>query len=286
MKKISVLPSLLTLGNAFCGFLAILKAADAATAHALGLQALFVAKLEMAVLLIFLAMLFDALDGKVARLTNQATDFGAQLDSLSDAVTFGVAPALVAKLLLETEGVKVMPFLVRHPRAIFLAATVFALFAVMRLARFNVETAGHEENDHSRFKGLPTPAAAGFVASAALFWLHRDDPILRELPDGFFRSLLIGLPWALVVAGLMMVSTIPFPHILDVLFRGRRTFPFLAGLVMALGLATLSYEAALLAVTAGYIVSGPVVLLLDLLPWRKRRRLAAPVYRGPRSAVG
>ncbi len=287
MKKIAVLPSLLTLGNTFCGFLAIVKVADAAQAFAASDSALFNSRLETAVGLIFLAMLFDALDGKVARLTHQATDFGAQLDSLSDAITFGVAPAAAAKVLLETEGGKIMPFLVRHPRVLFMTAAVYALFAVMRLARFNVETADHEEESHYRFKGLPTPAAGGLVAAAVLFWLHRGDEILSSLPPWIFDGVLRLLPWTLVLLGLAMISPLPYPHLVNVLFKRRKSFPFLAGLVLVVVLATISYEMGLLALLLVYFLAGPIWGAWEAARTRRARRRRARLLEGPpRSAAG
>ena len=289
MKKIAVLPSLLTLGNAFCGFLAVAKVGDAALAYRAGEEALFTGNLQTAVLLIFLAMVFDALDGKVARLTNQTTDFGAQLDSLSDAVTFGVAPAFLGKVLLETEGIKVMPFLAKHPRFIFLITAVYALFAVMRLARFNVESQGHEEEFQGRFKGLPTPAAGGFIAALVLFWINRTDStnvVLSNLPDWVFDTALGILPWGLLAAGAAMVSPVPYAHLVNFLFKRRKSFPFLAGLVSAIGFVAISYEAALFFFTLVYLVSGPVLGGIDHLRKGAGRGGGGRLLEGPRSASG
>jgi CDP-diacylglycerol--serine O-phosphatidyltransferase len=240
--------------------------------------------METAILLVFLAMVFDALDGKVARLTNQATDFGAQLDSLSDVVTFGVAPAAMAKVLLAAEGVGRMPFLDRHPRLLFLTVAVYALFAIMRLARFNVETATHEEKDHNRFKGLPTPAAGGLVAATILFWLHRQDEILSHLPPWLFDGVIRAFPWALVLIGLAMVSPLPYPHMVNVLFRRRKSFLFLGALVLALVVAAINYETALLGCLLAYFIAGPVVGLVELVAGHRRRRSGH--LRPPRSVAG
>ncbi len=286
LKKISVLPSLLTLGNTFCGFLAIVKVADAASAYALGDMPSFTVKLETAVLLIFLAMVFDALDGKVARLTHQASDFGAHLDSLSDAITFGVAPAALAKVLIEKEGVKTMPFLEKHPRILFLAAAIYALFAVMRLARFNVESMTREDKSHDKFKGLPTPGAGGLVAALVLFWLHRNDELLSSLPAFMFDAVIRALPWLLVIIGLAMISPLPYPHMMNTLFKRRKSFLFLSGFVFALVIATISYELALAMCMAGYFVSGFVWGIKDVIKGLKTRRHKAKLLKGPRSAAG
>ena len=109
--------------------------------------------------LILLAMLFDAVDGQVARITRGTSDFGAQLDSLCDLVSFGLAPAILL--------VKMCPqFTNLHSEAIWSIAAVFACCAALRLARFNVET--DSDDEHTMFAGLPTPAAAATIASFAI----------------------------------------------------------------------------------------------------------------------
>ena len=113
--------------------------------------------------LIFLAMIFDALDGHVARLAKTTSDFGAQLDSLCDVVTFGVAPAFLL--------VKMCPgFTFNHSQMVWIIAAAYACCAALRLARFNVET--DDEDDHMNFSGLPSPAAASVVGELRDFVLH------------------------------------------------------------------------------------------------------------------
>ncbi len=157
-RPISLLPNALTLANAGLGLLAISKAIDALAGSAD--QAFFEQNLETACWLILAAGVFDILDGKVARLTNSFSDLGAQLDSLADAVTFGVAPAMVTKVLLEHEGLL-------HPRVHFICSAAFALMVVLRLARFNAEG----DDEHSEFSGLPSPAAAGMLIATVLMFL-------------------------------------------------------------------------------------------------------------------
>ena len=218
VKPKSALPNLFTLANAGVGLLAISKGIDALA----GDPALFERRLETACWLIFLAMVFDALDGRLARLTSTSSDFGAQLDSLADALTFGVAPALLAKVLLEHEE-----FL--HPRLHFFGAAVFVLMAILRLARFNLET-GHEEEAHAHFAGLPSPAAAGTVTAAILMCLSLGGSIefgngeptplgkglgivpleAREaLATGVLGLIAVLLP----VLGLLMVSRVRYRHL-------------------------------------------------------------------------
>lgn len=197
-RPIALLPNTLTLANAGLGLLAISKAIDAL---ALGSnQLLFDQNLETACWLILAAGIFDALDGKVARLTNSFSDLGAQLDSLADALTFGVAPAIIAKVLLEQQAVT-------HSRINFALVAVFALMAVLRLARFNAEG----DDDHVEFTGLPTPAAAGALVATILMFLSLGGAI--ETSDGsptpVGRGLeYIPLAWREALTDTLLIPTI------------------------------------------------------------------------------
>jgi len=236
VRTIVALPNLLTLANAFCGLLAISKGIDA-LAMGGAEPALFYAKMEAACWLIFLGMVFDALDGRVARMTGGASAFGRQLDSLSDALTFGIAPPLLAKGLIEYEGP--IRGYAGDARLHFLAAAAFALMAILRLARFNLETEPSAES-HKYFRGLPSPAAAGTVASTILFYLVMHYPELETVegtktPLGralaLFDNPQIAVPsWSLTALalllpclGFLMVSRVRYPHMVAVLTR-RGTF--------------------------------------------------------------
>ncbi|MEO0651255.1 MAG: CDP-alcohol phosphatidyltransferase family protein [Planctomycetota bacterium] len=243
MRSIYLLPNLITLANAFCGLLALAKAIDA-LAYAPTDEAIFYAKMETACLLVFLGMVFDTLDGFVARVTRTSSSFGAQLDSYADALTFGVTPALLAKVLIEHEGA--LTGLPGNPRVHFLAAAAFALMAILRLVRFNLEG---DENHDDRFAGLPSPGAAGAVAATIWLYLVLRRPEL-ETADGtptpfgrmmgwmegvdwtpfldFVPSMLVGL---LPVLGLLMVSRVPYGHFGQFLLRGRGSFISLVGIV-------------------------------------------------------
>jgi CDP-diacylglycerol--serine O-phosphatidyltransferase len=244
MRTIAALPNLLTLANAFCGLLAISKGIDA-LAVSVENPSLFYVKLDAACWLVFLGMVFDALDGKVARFTGGGSDFGAQLDSFSDALTFGCAPALLTKVLLEHEG----PLLdvPGNPRLHFLAAAGFALMAILRLARFNLET-DRSEKAHRLFKGLPSPGAAGAVVSSILFYLTTSRPEQVEVDEGsptpIGQALAIfpewqvevpawflpALPLYLPFLGLLMVSRIHYVHVMSLVTR-RKSFYGFVGLV-------------------------------------------------------
>jgi CDP-diacylglycerol--serine O-phosphatidyltransferase len=263
MKRVSVLPNILTLANAGCGLLAISKAIDALAS---GDPARFASLLEMSCWLILIATVLDGLDGRIARMTDSFSDFGAQLDSFADAITFGVAPAMVAKVLLEGDGGLV------HPRVHFLAAAAFALMAVLRLARFNLES-DHEEESHQGFRGLPSPAAAGTIVTMILMYLSLGGGIevamgeatpvgkgLRWLPvwlrDGLADSLLPAILLALPAIGLLMVSRVPYRH-MATYFGGQRTrFPVLVKVVFISGGLYLAPVPVLLGTSVLYIGSG------------------------------
>ena len=162
LRTIPVLPTMFTLGNLVCGFFSIVVAANVGRPEDAILSPVETTHLMISGWLIFLAMIFDALDGQVARLSNTTSDFGAQLDSLCDLVTFGVAPAFLF--------VKMCPLAeVDHSRRVWIIAATFVACAAMRLARFNVETSDDTE-DHMYFSGLPSPAAAASIAGFAIMF--------------------------------------------------------------------------------------------------------------------
>lgn len=246
IRTVAVLPTLFTLGNLVCGFFSIVVASrvvkpespDTPVSRPIGISrpAEGLAfnpedpthNIMLSAWLIFLAMVFDALDGHVARLARTSSDFGAELDSLCDAVTFGVAPGfLLVKMVPEFEY--------WHSGAIWVIAAVFPACAAMRLARFNVETS--EEDDHMHFSGLPSPAAAGSIAGfAILFYTLRVSSAeegkawLADV-DLFVQH---ALPFFALVVAALMVSRIPYPHIVNQVFRGQRSFSHIVALVFAL----------------------------------------------------
>jgi CDP-diacylglycerol--serine O-phosphatidyltransferase len=227
----AVFPTLLTLGNAACGFGAITFAAkvgpDPAGEHDLFLSAV----------LIFLAMLFDMLDGSVARWAKQTSEFGAQLDSLCDAVSFGVAPAfLMLRVIHSMEsaadasgialGVHEQPLFTYWSRLLWVIGALFALCALLRLARFNVET--DEDDSHNYFSGLPSPAAAATVASfpIALKELRvrafaQDEPS-RSIAEWLIPSIHLVLPLVTLAVAILMVSRFKYAHVFNQV-RGQRS---------------------------------------------------------------
>lgn len=275
LKEVPVAPSLVTLGNLFFGFLAIAKVADALQAAQPGAPFQTVIGLfETATVLIFVAMVLDAVDGRVARMTGQTSAFGAQLDSLCDMVTFGLAPAFIGKVLIDWHAqVDENSLLTLSPKLYYAAAAVYVLCAALRLARFTAET-GDDDEDHAEFRGLPTPGAAAVVASLIALFCTRDDPgsdLGRLVFGDDFDWIVQGMPIVLVLLGLLMVSRVPFPHAAHALVQRRHSLPFLAGLVVLIVLAAVEWQFALAAVTVGYVIWG-----LGLGLWRFVMRRPGP----------
>lgn len=274
LREVPVLPSLITLGNLFCGFLAIAKVADALRLATPGAPfAQVVGLFETAAVLVFFGMLFDALDGRVARMTGQTTPFGAQLDSMADMVAFGTAPAFLGKVLVDWHAQadasrKLLPV---HPKLFYAAAAVYVLCAALRLARFNVET-GADEEDHREFKGLPSPAAAAVVCSLIALFCTRgghDGQGHWLLAPQHFDWIVMVMPGVLVVLGLLMVSRVPFPHAMTWMLKKRHSLPFLSGLVVFLIVAAVEWQFAVAVGTLGYLIVGLVIGLWRMLFGRR-----------------
>ncbi|MBI1849596.1 MAG: CDP-diacylglycerol--serine O-phosphatidyltransferase [Planctomycetes bacterium] len=259
LKRISVLPTLLTLGNLSMGFVAIALVADSESFADLGRAS---RKLVTAAWLVFLAMLFDALDGKVARLTRGTSVFGAELDSLADVVSFGVAPALIAKVIVEAALSVEGPLL--HPRLLLSVSGLYVACTALRLARYNVEHQSPEEGT-GYFRGLPSPAAAGVVASTAILYLTFDP---SDRPMWIARA----LPFLLPVLALLMVSRVPYAHLLNKVLRGRQPFAQVAEVVFMIVVGLLLKEYALALAFYGYLLLGPGVVAHRWLKNRRRLR--------------
>ena len=227
-------------------------------------------------LLVFIGMFFDMLDGRVARMTQSESRFGAELDSLADICTFGVAPAVMTATL----------WLMAHPpqaswygQVLFFAA-VYAACAALRLARYNVEIGGADKN---WFRGLPSPAAAGCVASAALF-CYADGYL-----DGFWRwcsaqaggrmnpeeVLARAVALYALAVGFLMVTRLGFVHVMNRYYRGRKKFTTLVLIVFLLVLLMEFPWIMLFAAFNGYVAA-----CLAANAWARRKappwRRAAP----------
>jgi CDP-diacylglycerol--serine O-phosphatidyltransferase len=234
---VSILPSLLTTGNLAAGFWSVTLSMHG--------------ELERAALAIVIGAFFDMLDGRVARMANATSRFGAQYDSISDTVSFGVAPAILAYSAAS---------LPRLGWAGWVVACLYTVCAGMRLARFNV-TPGRFAG---RFDGLSSPAAAGMMVSSVWFgvWLREHDLPVNMPP------LLAGL--GVIAVALLMVSPIPYYSFKDLKFR--RPYRALVIAVLAAFLIIVEYRLTLFGVGLVYVASGPVEWL-----WRRQTGRELPV---------
>ncbi len=243
-KGIYVLPNLFTLAALFGGFYSIVMAMNA--------------RFDLAALGVFAAMVLDSLDGRVARMTNTQSAFGEQMDSLSDMVSFGAAPALIAyEWSLKGLG-----------RWGWIAAFVYCACAALRLARFNVNTG---VVDKRWFQGLPSPAAAALVAG--FIWLMTE--------WGKRGGEVLYLSWTQITwitfaftlyAGLSMVTNAPFYSFKDI--QMKKSVPFAAIVLIALGIAVINIHppTVLFGLFVAYGLSGYVVY-----GWRKAKGQPASV---------
>jgi CDP-diacylglycerol--serine O-phosphatidyltransferase len=244
-SRMPVLPTLLTLGNAVCGLGSISYAASAPPASGGNY-------LMTSGLLIFAGMVFDMLDGSAARWTKQATKFGGELDSLCDAITFGVAPAFIILQMANAYP----------PRIVWAIAALYMACTVLRLARFNVETAA--EDKHDWFSGLPSPAAAATIAafaiaippiSATSAGLSSASQFSEAAVLNYVRNFvpIIGL----VLAGLM-VSRIRYPHIVKQTLQGKRQFRQVAQIVFAIAAIVALGELSAPLILCAFVIGAPV----------------------------
>ncbi len=230
-RGIYLLPNLFTTGALFSGFYAITSAMGG--------------RYETAVVAIFVAMILDGLDGRVARLTNTQSEFGAQYDSLSDMVSFGAAPALVMYLWAFSSLGKVGLF----------AAFVHMAGGALRLARFNTQLATADKN---YFQGLPSPAAAAILAGFIWICLEYDYDI--ELFKYFALVLTVS-------TGLLMVSNFRYSSFKSIDLKGRVPFIVAIAAMLAISFVMAQPQVMLFSLFLGYAISGPAITLI----MRKRK---------------
>ena len=257
-----VLPSLFTAANIAAGFYAITESVRGAG----GDKAAF----DHAALAIGFAVFFDGVDGRVARMTRTTSDFGKELDSLADVVTFGVAPALLAYVW----GFRMLPvdsYPMLREKILPLGVVVCFLFLICgacRLARFNISINPQPRNPgrpgRKYFVGMPIPAGAGVIASVIHFQL-----------GSWIVDTRIAIVWLLLImgTGFLMVSSWRFWSGKEIESSGRK--PFQGFVLLALGIAVilLFSQYALIAIAMGYLVSGVVARLA--YGWSRKRRLGA-----------
>jgi len=290
LRTVAVFPTMLTLGNLLCGFAAIyfcmrgLYSADVdpalkVTFSSKRLEEFLPTFISVGGFLVFLGMFFDLLDGRIARMTSGTTNFGGQLDSLADMVTFGIAPAflMISLVTLATHTRGVNQAAVRPPavvqaapadaptvptaqlrpddmlvssRGAWMAGAIFAACCALRLARYNVE---HSEADNKQrsFLGLPSPGGAAAVASLVILYEH-----VAEIRGWWLVNLLPGIT---IVAALLMVSRVRYAHVGNRYLRGRKPVGFVVLMLIIAGLFMVWPAPTLTSITCLYALSGPAI---------------------------
>jgi CDP-diacylglycerol--serine O-phosphatidyltransferase len=229
-RSVFVIPSLLTVGNIFCGYYAIM-----ASMHGHYVQASYA---------IGIAIILDSMDGFVARLTNSTSGFGLQLDSLADVISFGIAPSVLA-LVWGLGAVE--------NRLAFVAAFTFTICGAMRLARFNVQ-AGNLKH----FVGLPIPAGGGAIAAVVHFF---ETPIRSQLGSNLMIA-------GVFILSFLMISTIRY-NSLKSLALGKKSHLAILVIALLLALIFYYSQWTLLVLAAGYCLSGPAIRLYTFVRRKK-----------------
>ncbi len=265
-SRIYFLPNLMTAGNLFCGFMAVINCIQARLADTAPsgeyLGATVADHYRYAVWFIFGAAAFDALDGRLARMGGRESLFGAEFDSLADVVSFGVAPALLMFYLILSPTQGILWF----RNVGWFVGFVYLLCAAMRLARFNVITNPllhrGKKDSLKDFIGLPVPAAAGTVAALVLFLLALADS------DKSLKSWALSLPFLMLLIAFLMMSTVRYPSGKNVDLQTKTRLRSFVGFLVFVGLLLLYKEVALLVAFLGYIFFGLI------RHWRRPRSAA------------
>ena len=298
LRSLALVPTLLTLANLLCGFAAVHFALRAmydfgagigpeqfVTLRHVALERILPSFLSIGASLVLLGMILDMFDGLMARVTRSTTNFGGQLDSLADVVTFGVAPAtlMVAFMTQRLAGDSIVPSPISDHvlgRATWVAAGIYVAMTAVRLARFNVEHA-RDDFDHRVFRGMPSPAAAVIVVALILF---QD----QDVPNWARTFFVYATPMIAATAGLLMVSRIPYRRFHRSWLLGRWPIGQFVAAFLLIAVFVAWPAVTLLIVALWYGLTGPV----HYIAWRvrERRRHSGHVHvqdsRPGQSAVG
>ncbi len=238
-----LLPSLMTAGNLFCGFMAVLQIIQGSLLQASENQnGAWIQPYEASLLWILGAFIFDMLDGRLARLGGHESAFGREFDSLADVISFGIAPALLVFKIVLAE----LP-----ARIGWMIAFVYLVCGAMRLARFNSLTVEPDPTNRAKdFTGFPIPAAAGLVASVTLLLLqyYESDRVI-----GDWKYLLAGL---LLFLSFMMFSKVRYPSFKTIDWRTQRPVPRMLLIVAFFALIVQTYRYSLAILFTGYLIYG------------------------------
>ncbi|MFI4911071.1 MAG: CDP-alcohol phosphatidyltransferase family protein [Sedimentisphaeraceae bacterium JB056] len=280
LKYIAVLPSLITLLNCVFGFASMCLASKGFQdgEPMFRLHDLEFTNLGLAGLMIFIAMIMDVLDGRVARMSQTTSSFGGQLDSLSDIVSFGIAPAFLMWQFLkhEFENAVTLPAMGESLffRFIWFSAAIYLACTAIRLARFNVENE-EDESAHMYFVGIPSPAAAGVLTSLIVF---QQRLFLNPGPDSILSQVFevtvsYTLPLIAIGLGILMISRIKYPHLLNLIFKGQKPVVTLIWCVGIIAMIFVSLSISLVVSFCGFAMYS----LLSSMKNRKNKWIRKPI---------
>lgn len=259
-KILKFVPNALTIGNSLCGFIAILYTLRA---YENGDDSAKLLVFVVSAWMIFAAMIFDALDGLAARAFHAASMTGIQMDSLADMVTFGVAPATLVAILTHSLRGELNPM---QMLVVYALCSVYLGCAALRLAIYNVKAITEHKSSKS-FSGLPSPGGAAAIC-VIIFFVYKLST--RETSGIDLHRLMFILPAYAALLGLLMVSNIPYLHVGKWLVTMGRSRRKLLLFIVLMVLVAIFQIYALAAIITGYILSGPLSLLL---PKKMRQRI-------------
>lgn len=256
-RGIYILPTLFTIGTVFCGFYALINTMKG--------------EFDLAAIAIGLAVVFDGMDGRIARLTNSCSEFGVQMDSLADVVTFGLAPSVLAYIWGLKSIPPTFPPYAKHVQQIgWIVCFAFLICGTMRLARFNIQTAKPQSSPAQSllkkyFIGMPIPAGAGMIAA-----------IIHFIPEPVSHWS-VGALWNILIGFLafLMISTIRYPSFKDVDLRNRKSYINVCLLAMLVALIYLYSQLVLLLLATVYASSGLLAKVYNLLKHKNEAILSS-----------
>jgi CDP-diacylglycerol--serine O-phosphatidyltransferase len=244
-RGIYILPTLFTIGTIFCGFYAVINTMKG--------------EFDLAAMALGFAVVCDGLDGRIARLTNSCSEFGVQMDSLADVITFGLAPAVLAYLWGAKAIVATVPPYAKHVQQIgWIVCFAFVICGAMRLARFNIQTTKPQPptpSSKKSFVGMPIPAGAGLIAAIVHF---TPEPI-TNWPIGALWNILVGF------LAFLMISTIRYPSFKHIDMRSRKSYVSFYLLALMVALIYLYSQVVLLILATVYATSGILMKIVQMV---------------------
>jgi CDP-diacylglycerol---serine O-phosphatidyltransferase len=254
-RGIYILPTLFTIGTIFCGFYAVINTMKG--------------EFDLAAMALGFAVVCDGLDGRIARLTNSCSEFGVQMDSLADVITFGLAPAVLAYLWGAKAIVATVPPYAKHVQQIgWIVSFAFVICGAMRLARINIQTTKPqlpEAISKKSFVGMPIPAGAGLIAAIVHF---TPEPI-TQWPVGALWNILVGF------LAFLMISTIRYPSFKHLDMRSRKSYVSFYLLALLVALIYLYSQVVLLILATAYATSGFLMKIYQMMKHRNEVILPA-----------